>query len=289
MRHDFSDTKHHEVFYNLVSTTRFLEYFTETTTVKLSGTTASVVSSRGFAPGTVVVRGTGARRPAYVRRGRRLLEERHAGVGRPYRRRAGPGRRGRPGQFVAPPVTRSSLEPAAHPPTKIGYPVDVPSSLRPPAPAVRYLIPAFGWQRESPGTSKTSTGSGTPSAFTSVGRGSRPGAGEYLGVVVAAPRRRHKSSRRTCSLRQRLRRGPGLRRGCRGATAAARRLHPRHTKETPCCSQSRRRRALGSASPGTRSHGTRSAGSGSPTSSYRPAPRISLSSSSRLSGTSRTR
>ena len=38
IRHDFGDTKHHEVFYHAVATTRFLEYFTEVVTENLTGT-----------------------------------------------------------------------------------------------------------------------------------------------------------------------------------------------------------------------------------------------------------
>ena len=66
VRHDFGDTKHHEVFYSLLATTRFLEYFTETTDVKLTGTSAVVVSVKHFAPGTVVVTGHGASGAGHV-------------------------------------------------------------------------------------------------------------------------------------------------------------------------------------------------------------------------------
>ena len=90
-------------------------------------------------------------------------------------------------QFVAPPVTRSSLEPSAHPPTKIGYPVSVPSSVRPPAPAVRYLIPAFRWQQESNPKLKTSLRIGNIIRAYMSRPWFQTGAGELLGVVVAAP------------------------------------------------------------------------------------------------------
>ena len=56
VRHDFGDTKHHEVFYSAVATTRFLEYFSEVVTEKLTGTAPVVCSPAGFAPGTVDVR-----------------------------------------------------------------------------------------------------------------------------------------------------------------------------------------------------------------------------------------
>jgi hypothetical protein len=84
-------------------------------------------------------------------------------------------------RFNAPPVTRSSLEKDAKPPTADGYRVSIPSSARPPAPIVRYLIPAFGWQ-------KTATSSSRIGNLLRVYLG-RPwfesGGGELLGVVVA--------------------------------------------------------------------------------------------------------
>ena len=48
IRHDFGDTKHHEVFYNAVATTRFLEYFTEVVTENLTGTARVVCSTAGL-------------------------------------------------------------------------------------------------------------------------------------------------------------------------------------------------------------------------------------------------
>ena len=84
-------------------------------------------------------------------------------------------------------MTRSSLEPDAQPPTPVGYQVDIPSSQRPPAPDVRYLIPAFGWQRGSSGTSKTSTRTGNTLRVYLGRPWFQTGAGECLGVVVANP------------------------------------------------------------------------------------------------------
>lgn len=187
MRHDFNDTKHHEVFYNLVSTTRFLEYFTETTTVELSGTTAVVVSPKKFAPGTVVVMGTGDAVSVTYKEGVDFVEDDAAGSIARISTGSVPDGAKVQVQFVAPPVTRSSLEASAHPPTKIGYPVSVPSSVRPPAPAVRYLIPAFRWQQESHPTVKTSLRIGNILRVY-IGRPwFQTGAGELLGVVVGAP------------------------------------------------------------------------------------------------------
>ena len=118
IRHDFGDTKHHSVYYSLLATTRFQEYFADT-------------------PG---------------------LE-----------------------------FTRSSLEADAHPPTPRGYLVDIPSSQRPPAPDVRYLVPAFGWQRGSSATSMTSRRIGNILRVYLGRPWFQTGAGEYLGVIVANP------------------------------------------------------------------------------------------------------
>jgi hypothetical protein len=117
-RHDFGDTKHHSVYYSLLATTRFQEYFADT-------------------PGTV--------------------------------------------------FTRSSLEADAHPPTSRGYPVVIPSSQRPPAPDVRYLIPAFGWQRASSASSASSRRVGNLLRVYLGRPWFQTGAGEYLGVIVANP------------------------------------------------------------------------------------------------------
>ena len=117
-RHDFGDTKHHAVYYSLLATTRFQEYFADT-------------------PGRV--------------------------------------------------FTRSSLEADAHPPTPRGYLVDIPSSQRPPAPDVRSVIPAFGWQRGSLGGGLTSRRIGNLLRVYLGRPWFQTGAGEYLGVIVANP------------------------------------------------------------------------------------------------------
>ena len=51
MRHEFGDTKHREVNYQAVATTRFLEYFAETKEVTLTGETPVRVSPAGFQKG----------------------------------------------------------------------------------------------------------------------------------------------------------------------------------------------------------------------------------------------
>jgi len=55
MRHDFGDTKHRNVYYQVLATTAFLEYFAEYATVTLTGTTPVVVNAAGLAPGSTIV------------------------------------------------------------------------------------------------------------------------------------------------------------------------------------------------------------------------------------------
>lgn len=187
VRHDFGDTKHHEVFYNLLATTRFLEYFTESKDVKLTGTAAVVVSPEHFAPGTVSVRGTGAKSTETYKEGVDYTED--DGSGSITRIASGAITDGAEVEvrFAVPPVTRSSLEADAHPPTKLGYPVSVPSSARPPAPALRYAIPAFRWLEKSTKTTKSSFRYGNILRVYLGRPWFETGAGELLGVVVGSP------------------------------------------------------------------------------------------------------
>jgi len=186
LRHDFGDTKHREILYEAQATTRFLEYFVETEKVTLHGTAPALVHAGGLATGATTVKslgvpavtfqptvdyveddatGTIARTPTSAI----LLKNGTAEV---------------EVSFVPPPVTRSSLEKIVPPATSSGYPLSVPSSARPAAPDVRYVLPLFGFSTTS-----------TSSKVESLRRGNavrvylgRPwwssGEGELLGVVV---------------------------------------------------------------------------------------------------------
>ncbi len=187
MRQDFGDTKHHSVFISLLATTRFLEYFASASDVTLHGTTPVVVSAHGFAQGTVVVEGTGAHAAQTYVAGTDFTE--NDGAGSIARISSGRIPNGATVQvsYVAPPVTRSSLEADAHPPAPQGYLVDVPSSARPPAPDLRYLIPAFSWDRVLSATKKVSARIGNTLRVYLGRPWFESGAGELLGVVVAHP------------------------------------------------------------------------------------------------------
>ena len=186
IRHDFGDTCHHEVFYQAIATTRFLEYFTETVRKKLTGTTAVIFSPAGFAPGTVDVRAAGDTATIYSS-GVDFTEKDGAGS---IARVAGgsiPDGAEVEVQFVAPPVIRSSLEKAAKPPTKFGYLRSIPSTARPPAPEVRYLIPAWNWVTAPSPSAPSSSRVGNVLRVYLGRPWFESGIGELLGVVYSSP------------------------------------------------------------------------------------------------------
>jgi hypothetical protein len=190
MRQDFGNTKHHEVYYHLLATTRFLEYFTQTATVKLTGTAPHVVSHKGFATGTVIVKGTGKHVADTYREGVDFTEDDSRGSIARIAKGSIPNGEDVQVQFVPPPVTRSSLEKDAHPPTPSGYLVSIPNATRPPVPDVRYVIPTFAWKNEKPPKKNSSPVSIRGGNHLRVYLG-RPwfetGVGELLGVVVGDP------------------------------------------------------------------------------------------------------
>jgi hypothetical protein len=186
IRHDFGDTQHHEVFYRATATTRFLEYFTEIVSETLSGTAPVVCSSVGFAPGTVDVRAAGDTATIY-RSGVDFTEDDKAGSIARIPGGSIPDGASVAVQFVAPPVIRSSLEKDAKPPTKFGYLRSIPSTARPPAPDVRYLVPAWNWVTETSPTSPSSSRVGNVLRVYLGRPWFESGIGELLGVVVANP------------------------------------------------------------------------------------------------------
>jgi len=186
IRHDFGDTQHHEVFYSAIATTRFLEYFTETVTETLSGTAAVVCSTAGFAPGTVDVRAADDSATIY-RSGVDFTEDDSTGSIARIASGSIPDSTSVEVQFVAPPVVRSSLEKVAKAPTRFGYPLSIPSTARPPAPDVRYLIPAWNWVNVSSAATPSSSRVGNVLRVYLGRPWFKSGIGELLGVVVASP------------------------------------------------------------------------------------------------------
>ncbi|MEU5159945.1 hypothetical protein AB0G74_10100 [Streptomyces sp. NPDC020875] len=154
-RHDPGDTRHRLIRYTPAGTSRFVPYFAERRTVTLHGTAAADVSARGFVPGTVAVRqavtpllddgtpaapGTGYSVDTDV-----VVNDPRGTIAR---KPDGKIPDGTPVEvsYVAPPVVRAGPQVSLH----------VPSTVRPPAPDVHSLVPAFGWQRTTSGNSTTS-------------------------------------------------------------------------------------------------------------------------------------
>ncbi|WP_052310229.1 hypothetical protein [Streptomyces viridochromogenes] len=153
-RHDPGDTRHRVITYTPVGASRFVPYFTQRRTVVLNGTTPAQVA-RAFVPGTVVVR---AAVPALN------ADNTPAAPGVTYRVGAdvtvdddkGEVSRIADGaiangasvevSYVVPPVTRTGPPVTLH----------VPSTVRPPAPVVHSVVPAFAWQRTTAGNTTTS-------------------------------------------------------------------------------------------------------------------------------------
>ena len=186
LRHDFGDTKHREVLYEAQATTRFLEYFVQTEKVALHGTAPTVVNAGGLATGATTVKSLGT--PAVTFQPTvDYIEDDAAGT---IARTATSAIKLHNGvahvdvSFVPPPVIRSSLEKVVPPAKPTGYPLSVPSSARPAAPDVRYVLPLFAF-----GTATTPTGVKSLRAGNAVRVYlGRPwwssGEGELLGVVV---------------------------------------------------------------------------------------------------------
>src|SRR5581483_8003647 len=117
-------------------------------TKTLTGTTAVVVNAAGIVPGTDVVTSTGNGPNgvpiAYVRD----VDYSVDGTAGKLARIAGsaiPSGASVKIKYVAPPVTRSSLETITPPETARGRLVDILSSKRPDVPNVRAVVPTFQW------------------------------------------------------------------------------------------------------------------------------------------------
>lgn len=176
-RQEFHDTKYRRVSYRAAATSKFVEYFRQTATVTLSGTSDVIVSLVGFVPETLKVTSLD-RLTTYVR-DRDFVADDGAGT----IRRTATSAIANGGQvladYTAPPVERPG--PSEVP---IATTVDIPNSARPAAPKVLYVVPT--WKRStapvSGGTMATRQGGGLRVYLD------RPwwssGDGELLGVLL---------------------------------------------------------------------------------------------------------
>jgi hypothetical protein len=146
----FPDTRHRMVTYTAAATSRFVEYFAQTRVVTLAST-AVVVDAAGIVDGTDVVRLTASATEgaATLIRGVDYTVDPTDGTV------TGVSPIALGAQvavtYVAPPVSRLSTE-AGTPTT-----VNVKSTARPAAPAVRYVVPTFSWSSSSSARGVTST------------------------------------------------------------------------------------------------------------------------------------
>ncbi|MFD6878348.1 MULTISPECIES: hypothetical protein [unclassified Streptomyces] len=160
-RHDMGDTRHRNVRFTPVATSRFVSYFTERRRVRLTGTDLVTVARTAgkFVPGTVVV---GAGADPLTAAGTPADPGPTYSPGRDFTVNDATGQIARvPGgaiadgatvevSFVVPPVTREGSPVTLH----------VPATVRPPAPAVHSVVPAFKWKDESTATAKISVRQG---------------------------------------------------------------------------------------------------------------------------------
>ena len=191
-RHEFGDTKHRKVSYSAVATTRFLEQFEDTDTFPSAGPNSTVVLATGglgVVAGTLRVTWKDDDATRVVDAASYELDPQTATLsfGDGVSGAVPPAGAEVTVRFNVPPVTRVTAEP---PDGQGAQPVSIPSSARPPAPAVRYALPTFRWDR----TEQADT-AGRLSAISSVRGGGglriyleRPwwasGEGELLGVLV---------------------------------------------------------------------------------------------------------
>ncbi|MCG6498223.1 Ig-like domain-containing protein [Kitasatospora sp. A2-31] len=174
-RHRFPDTGHRVVRYRAVASSRFAEHFVRQARTELHGTTTVPLEPAGVAPHSETVRSAD---------GATVYAPVTEGVG-DYTMDYGAGTIARTdhggipdGQAVhvdfLPPVTRASDDVVVH----------VPSSARPAAPRVRYVVPAFEWRRQTRTNVMASHRHGCLRVYLD-GPWFSSGEGEQLGVLVA--------------------------------------------------------------------------------------------------------
>jgi hypothetical protein len=174
-RHEFHDTIHRDITYRAVATTRFAEYFTQRTSLKVDSVPTSIVldtGGQGLMPASVSVKDDAGR--VYAEGVDYQVDDPTGTVTLSAASLTG---KEVTIAYVAQPVSRETAQPPqGHGPST----QNVPSSARPAAPKALYVVPTFRWQ-SGPGTSAR------------IGGGLRvylerpwwsSGDGELLGVVI---------------------------------------------------------------------------------------------------------
>jgi hypothetical protein len=174
-RHEFGDTKHRMVRYRAVAVSRFSEYFRRQVRVRLSRTAPEVLDNRGIALRSETVRSTDGR-ITFTRvehtGGDYEMDYQTGVIARSAASRIADGQSVQV-EFL-PPVSRDSDEVVIH----------VPSSARPAAPQVLYVVPAFEWHRQIGTNLLASRRRGGWLRVYLDGPWFSSGEGEQLGIVV---------------------------------------------------------------------------------------------------------
>ena len=196
-RQEFHDTKHRNVTYSTVATTRFGEYFVQRVYVTAQYNDSSAVdvllptAGKGVVPGTVTVKKKiDAELDGKVKDAKTYQEPVHfevvdavAGKVRLYKTGILEGTKLDIG-FLVPPLVRPYGENDSMTPVTL----NIKSTAPPAAPKVQYVVPTFGWERTSSPTGAYSS--------KRLGNGLRvyldrpwwsTGEGELLGVLLPVP------------------------------------------------------------------------------------------------------
>ncbi len=173
--HVLGDTKRHQVSYAVEATTRYLEHFVQRGRVSFNGTTPLQLSTIGIVPGTAAVRsldGAVAYRPEAD-----FVVDVQAGTIARTATSQIPNGGPVEAAIVTPPATK----------TGSAITLDLPSTARPAAPQVAWVVPTFGWtdQTSNLGLKRVRTRSGGGLRVFLERPWYSSGTGEQLAVVLA--------------------------------------------------------------------------------------------------------
>ncbi|MBF9130111.1 hypothetical protein I0C86_14255 [Plantactinospora sp. S1510] len=179
LRGNSGDTRYREVTFTPVATSRFAAYFTRRRRIRLSGDADVDITADGFVPGTVTVRvvGKDGRADARAVSADRDVHVNYA-AGRVRRRTDGSLPEGAEVEvsFVDQPIWR-----AGQPVTR-----SVPATVRPAAPVIHSIVPAYAWSRENQGNVVVSRCEGGLLRVFLERPWCDSGDGELLAVLLAA-------------------------------------------------------------------------------------------------------
>jgi hypothetical protein len=177
-QHHFYDTKHRSITYSALATTAFADYFTQTKRITAKSVPfTEALDGGGVVPGSVTARllpGAPPKKGGPLQEGPEKDFTVDAAAGTITVLAGGAAEEDVDVSFLTPPIARESEKPRL---------LEVPSSARPPAPAIVYVVPTFTWNPEpEPEVTSTRKGGGLRVYME------RPwfasGSEEMLGVVL---------------------------------------------------------------------------------------------------------